>query len=86
MIKEALTSMVSKTIKLLILILTTFQVYSSKMKTVVKDQKFFFNAQMKKCNVSFQIMPSLHHGNLDLLFLKSNQVQFIFVMPKSESH
>lgn len=47
MIKEALTSMVSKTIKLLILILTTLQVYSSKMKTVVKDQQFFFNAQMK---------------------------------------
>jgi len=39
--------MVSKTIKLLILILTTFQVYSSKMKTVVKNQQFFFNAQMK---------------------------------------
>ena len=31
-------------------------------------------------------MPNLHHGNLDLLFLKRNQVQFIFVMPKSESH
>ena len=47
MIKEALTSMVSKTIKLLILILTTFQVHFSKMKTVVKNQQFFFNAQMK---------------------------------------
>lgn len=47
MIKEALTSMVSKTIKLLILILTTFQVHFRKMKTVVKNQQFFFNAQMK---------------------------------------
>lgn len=39
-IKGALTSMVSKTIQLLILILTTLQVYSKKMKTVLKNQQF----------------------------------------------
>lgn len=39
-VKGALTSMVSKTIQLRILILTTFQVYSKKMKTVLKNQQF----------------------------------------------
>lgn len=37
MMKGALISMVSKTIKLLILILTTFLVYCNNMKTVLKN-------------------------------------------------
>lgn len=40
MTKGALISMVAKTIKSLILILTTTQVYLSKMKTVLKNQQF----------------------------------------------